>query len=520
MFPVAVEVHIVEYANGKPRIRKCWHIPGHDGLYIYRFDVGHDMPPFKGDVVARVGNRMACFFRNKSVSKPQNIVGQTTDEPPYVPSGELPRDPEPGLPAMSTVHASNISRAKKTRVVPQIKEDAHQAGATILQKLVSKAEAGHIVPHSTMTDEHLPSMGLTPEEVMAMRKGGWLVRANGGYEFSPQLQSKLERSVKRGKSDSASKTQRSGLKVLQKLVAKAESGHILPNSVMTDEHLPSMGFTPEEVMAMRDNGWLVKASGGGYKFSPQIQSKLAQSTKHVKESKSIAERLDAAFADIDNTDITTRLDAMLHAASSNRRFDSPNQLRHYLTEGALLSITAMASSIIGVPTGEYVVYNITPQRAMLVPTADITVQEDNFSRTPTAYDISISKLLSCWNKTEKVLAEDETPLDTDSNKTRIQQSKSKYPRRTKVKGAIEKWGGSQEELADNIGVDPSTISRWTAKDKQGGRIPTLKDAIALSDVTGAPIETMFGDVGKEKKRKATSGSGGGRNETYRKGTAE
>jgi ribosome-binding protein aMBF1 (putative translation factor) len=184
----------------------------------------------------------------------------------------------------------------------------------------------------------------------------------------------------------------------------------------------------------------------------------------------------------------------------------------------------------GIPQGEYVIYKITPEKAMLVPVEQATVQE-TFSDKPKTYEVYTQSLLGCWNKVDRILAEadkDTTfqgsnpgPQQATGDKERIQHSKSKYPRRTEVKSALEKHGGSQEDVADSLGVDPSTVSRWTADDDRGGRVPNLADAIGLEKALGTPVSAMFPDVqpSRTKHRKPTSGSGGGRNKTYQRGNA-
>jgi ribosome-binding protein aMBF1 (putative translation factor) len=248
----------------------------------------------------------------------------------------------------------------------------------------------------------------------------------------------------------------------------------------------------------------------------------------------IGRKLDKAMSGLvqstPHDDTHAVLEDLLHVASSNGRFDSREQFAKFLSEGILLNINRLISTSIGVPQGEYVIYKITPEKAMLVPVEQITVQE-TFSGKPETYEIHTQSLLGCWNKVERVLAEagEDTafrgsnpgPQMSGGEKERIQRSKSKYPRRTEVKSALEKHGNSQEDVADSLGVHPSTVSRWTADDEKGGRVPNLADAIGLEKALGTPVSAMFPDVqpSKTKHRKATSGSGGGRNKTYKRGNA-
>jgi DNA-binding XRE family transcriptional regulator len=166
---------------------------------------------------------------------------------------------------------------------------------------------------------------------------------------------------------------------------------------------------------------------------------------------------------------------------------------------------------------------------MLVPTTEVTVQETDFSKTPKQYTVYTNKLLGCWNKIEGTITEGEFDRAGDTpqqnkpprrygRKEIEQTAKSKYKSVPEVVSALERAGKTQEEVADEIGVHPSTVSRYKhATSKKGGRVPSLGAALKLADATGGNIEAMFGNVEAPVKRRATSGSGGGRNETYRQG---
>jgi len=219
----------------------------------------------------------------------------------------------------------------------------------------------------------------------------------------------------------------------------------------------------------------------------------------------------------DNTQLA--LEEMMRITSSPCRFDDKAQFSQYLTEGVVLNVNRLVSQGIGIPQGEYVLYSITNEKAMLVPTSDITVQETDFSKVPKAFEIHTSKLLGCWNKIEGTITEDDsTPPRRYGHKEIEQKAKSKYKNVPEVVSALERAGKTQEEVADEVGVHPSTISRYKhATNKKGGRVPSLSAALKLADATGSNIEAMFGNVEPPTKRRPTSGSGGGRNETYRQG---
>jgi transcriptional regulator with XRE-family HTH domain len=80
---------------------------------------------------------------------------------------------------------------------------------------------------------------------------------------------------------------------------------------------------------------------------------------------------------------------------------------------------------------------------------------------------------------------------------------------------------SNKEMADRMGVHPSTISRYTADDhageEPGGRIPNVAHAVKFANALGTDVESLFGDAPEPKTRRGTGGSGGGNNPTYSRG---
>jgi DNA-binding XRE family transcriptional regulator len=275
----------------------------------------------------------------------------------------------------------------------------------------------------------------------------------------------------------------------------------------------------------------------GYGTPSQCPSSGKPATgKHVKENKAkpsttLFKKLSRALEPLmcakyrdDNTRIA--VEEMIRIATSPRRFDNERQFSKFLTEGVLLNVNRLVSLNIGIPQGEYVVYSITPKKAMLIPTAEVTVQETDFSKSPKTFEVYTDKLLGCWNKIEGTITEDEDSGGSQQNapprrfghKEIEQTSVSKYPDVPEVVSALEKAGKTQKEVASEIGVHPSTVSRYKrATSKKGGRVPSLGSALKLADATGADVEAMFHDIEPPTPRKATSGSGGGRNETYRQG---
>lgn len=252
---------------------------------------------------------------------------------------------------------------------------------------------------------------------------------------------------------------------------------------------------------------------------------------NVMISPSLGQKIDAALGHnvTHHEDSSKILDEMIRVTTSGLRFDSKTEFENYLAEGVLLNVNKIVSNYIGVPEGEYVIYNINNNKATLIPTADVTVQETDFAQSPKLYEIFRSQLAGCWDKTEKTISEDQDPDGKEwrkslpgsgfSKKERVQTGKSKYPRNPKTKSAIEASGDDQEGLAAKCNVDPSSVSRWTAKSGKGSRVPSLKNAMCLAKHVGGDVESMFsGAEGPPtKKRTSTAGSGGGRNKAFKQG---
>ncbi len=244
----------------------------------------------------------------------------------------------------------------------------------------------------------------------------------------------------------------------------------------------------------------------------------------MAKSKSIIAKLESKLIGPSIQIPDMNLDSVIESRLTPGAFPTQASFRKHLTEGSVLNITTLASRYIGIPGGEYVVFNVNDSMTTLFPTG---VQNEDLAKPVTPTEVHTSRLVGNWDKMRRSLVEfdmqsQEQPSDqAQGKKERIQKSHSKYPRNQQVKGAIEASGKSQEEIADAIGVDPSTVSRWTARSGEGARLPSLEKAIALSKGAGVDIEAMFGGISsttpRHSKQKKTSGSGGGRNATYSSG---
>jgi len=235
--------------------------------------------------------------------------------------------------------------------------------------------------------------------------------------------------------------------------------------------------------------------------------------------------LDKALSTLqENDQINSDIDFLIKIATSDYNYKDRKHFTNSMSEGAILNVNKLVSAYIGVPVGKYIVYDINSKTAMIIPTSDHVVETNDFNTKPSHYEIYTKDLLNCWNKTEIISEDDMNDLkkiNQQGNKERIQKAKHKYPRNEQIKGAIESSGRSQEELADECGVDPSTISRWTAASGEGARKPSLDAALDFANSTGLDVESMFGSTPDTRAKKhKTSGSGGGRNTTYTQGSKE
>ena len=305
-----------------------------------------------------------------------------------------------------------------------------------------------------------------------------------------------------------------------------------------------MPWEPEYHAAQRDLGELIDKNEPGMPGIHSVKKTSALpkelSWGHMREDrmmlsstldKKLNKALEPLMSNTKFNDSNTQLalEEMMRISTSPRRFDNKGQFSQYLAEGVVLNVNKLVSQSIGIPQGEYVLYNITAEKAMLVPTAEVTVQETDFSKSPKSFEIYTSRLLGCWNKIEGTITEAEEGEEGDSSevgkpprrfghKEIEQKAKSKYKNVPEVVSALERAGKTQEQVADEIGVHPSTVSRYKhATSRKGGRVPSLGSALKLADATGGNIEAMFGNIEPPASRKPTSGSGGGRNKTYRQG---
>ncbi len=251
------------------------------------------------------------------------------------------------------------------------------------------------------------------------------------------------------------------------------------------------------------------------------------------KSKKFSDKLAESLQDY-SYEVQVNVDELLRISESIRRFNSKEELSESLSEGIMLNINKLASQSLLIPPGNYMVSVDANGKSILFPTRTHTSEETS-ALDIKSYDIQTSKLLNVWNKVERSLTEEDDDhgfkkdKETDMkknirNKTVFMNREPgrQHPIDSQVASAYSTTEISQDDMADKIGVDPSTISRWKTKGKKAGRTPSLAHALELSKITGVPIDSMLSnktDANAAPKHK-TAGSGGGRNDSYKAESTE
>lgn len=195
-------------------------------------------------------------------------------------------------------------------------------------------------------------------------------------------------------------------------------------------------------------------------------------------------------------------------------FESCDEFKQYLNEGALLHVNKLLASSLLIPAGQYMIWAEPASTTVLCPVG--MSNESEVTIAPKSYEILTSKLVNSWSQVQKFLSEDGQLKGSSTSSFQSKHPGRIHPIDSNVASPIEASGKSQEEIADEMGVDPSTVSRWMTNSDKAGRSPTLSHAGAIASIVGVEPASMFreldtaNDDGKGKKRK-TGGSGGGRN---------
>ena len=248
------------------------------------------------------------------------------------------------------------------------------------------------------------------------------------------------------------------------------------------------------------------------------------------------QRLEARLAQVAHeTDHIAEIDGLLEFARHPGRFDSTNEFKQHLREGALLNIGVVASKALSMPQGEYAVWTTDAGHTVLVPTNTPKTGDVVTHETP-QYELHTKHLLGTWNRISRTIAEGEfgqqaspdKSTKDDERKSRQQDHYDSAPAeqpdgpytfgkkvaRTELWQAMKDRNMGDTELADAVGVDKSTISRLLRKvnqgqDEPGGRNPSAELAMKISRVLGVPIDLVMPPESEliGKGRSGSSGSG-------------
>ena len=247
----------------------------------------------------------------------------------------------------------------------------------------------------------------------------------------------------------------------------------------------------------------------------------------------IIRRINLAMdAEIIVESVQPELEELMRIAASPSRFDGPKQFKQYLTEGTILNVNTLASQIIGVPSGQYLIYSLDSSKAILIPTSAITVQENEFRDQPRPSEVYTKDLIKLWNKIEILTESDPAALPQNQDqlgapgepgesggpswsqnigkprgkKEQIATSdqRSKWPRDKQAKGAAEASGKTQQEIATAASKiageqisEPDVSRALAASGTPSSRMPELHRAAAIASAMGSTIEQVFGTkIGK------------------------
>lgn len=238
----------------------------------------------------------------------------------------------------------------------------------------------------------------------------------------------------------------------------------------------------------------------------------------MKKSITLSEKLNIILQPSpDHQDI----ESLIIGSYSQARFDSQRDFESYLSEGALLNISAIGSKALSVPCGEYLVWLTDAGHTVLFPTNQPRPKEV-FEQNRDQYEVLTKDLMRNWNKLERVLAEDLQPQSNeylkepeensgDPEEDRAGEFRSTIDAstvdRTPIMRAIQDRGYTVTSLAQAVGVDPPAISRImrTPKDVQGdpgGRNPSMGLASKICSVLRIDPTAAFPDIFNAKKYNA------------------
>jgi hypothetical protein len=199
--------------------------------------------------------------------------------------------------------------------------------------------------------------------------------------------------------------------------------------------------------------------------------------------------------------IVSQVETLLVNADDPATFKNSDELKSYLSEGALLAMNKIGENALSVPCGEYMVWTTSYGNTVLVPSSKPT--DEVFEDVKDYYEVFTPDLVNVFTGVEKVLAEDESkPTDSTEDPkhggftSKIHMSSVD---RTPIVRAMEQHGHTVSSLADACGVDPPAISRILRTPKQtqgdpGGRNPSIGLAAKIANELKMDAEALFPDI--------------------------
>lgn len=204
--------------------------------------------------------------------------------------------------------------------------------------------------------------------------------------------------------------------------------------------------------------------------------------------------------------------SILRTASSPGRFESERHFKNHLCEGLLLNINSLASKVLAVPYGEYLVSATDVKHTMLIPTTEAS---ENHAEILTdrgqSFELHTHQLIKCWNKLERVIGErrkfktDVTgpgggyrvPREKPEAKTGRPSLKAAVDDAGGVSAAAEKTGLSVPAISNDINGN-SPVSYWAQEKYIDGLDVDPRAFHQFGEVT--PYKFGGGDETPEKKK--------------------
>lgn len=218
--------------------------------------------------------------------------------------------------------------------------------------------------------------------------------------------------------------------------------------------------------------------------------------------------LEKLSARLNEESMAASFDRLLTASTKPGTFANSKDLKSYLTEGALLNVTAFGSQAFSIPAGEYMVWMTNSNNTMLVPTKN--QPNEVLESRGAQYEIFTKDMLANPLGFAQTLDENfgmspfsEADEDEDGGEF-ISNVDEESVDRTALLRAMQTKELTETELADRLGVHVSAVSRLLRKPQKGpgdpgGRNPSMKLAGRLCKELNIDPGIAFPDIfGKRK----------------------